>query len=192
MFAGVDFGEMPPVPPFVTFEDRLNVYVGDLELQVFHVGPAHTNNDVVVWVEQRKTLFAGDIIFKDCTPFAQMGSLREFFPTLDRLRALGVERVVPGHGPVCGPEVFDETEEYLRFLEATARQGFGAGLSPLDLARQTDLSKFANLHDSERIVQNLHRAYSELRGEPLAAPLDYPTIRREAEAWAGHPLRCYA
>ena len=62
--------------------------------------------------------------------------------------------------------------DYLRFIDTAARAGFDAGADPLDVARDADLGRFAEWHDSERIVGNLHRAYSELRGEERGAPID--------------------
>ncbi|HEX2912665.1 MAG TPA: MBL fold metallo-hydrolase [Chloroflexia bacterium] len=192
LFPTANYGDIKVRPPFVTFEDRINVYVGDLKLEVFHVGPAHTTNDIVVWVPEKKVLFTGDIVFKNCTPFVMQGAIASYFGALDRLRALGAEVIVPGHGPVCGPEAFDEVEEYLHFVQDTARQGFEAGITPLELARETDLGKFAGLSDPERIVGNFHRAYSELRGEPLGTPLPLLQVVKESESLMGHPLRCYA
>lgn len=192
LFPTANFGEITVVPPTVTFTDRLDVYVGDLKLELYYVGPAHTVSDIVVWVPERKVLFTGDIVFKDCTPFVLQGAITPYFPVLERLRSFGAEVLVPGHGPVCGPEGFDEVEAYLRFVMETARQGFAKGIPPLELARQTDLGKYAHWADAERIVANFHRAYSELRGEPYATPLDIVGIVRESEGYSGHALRCYA
>ncbi len=192
IFPTANFGEIHIQPPFVTFEDRINVYVDDLRLEVFHIGPAHTNNDIVVWAPEKKVLFTGDIVFKNCTPFVMQGAIATYFAALDQLRALGAETIVPGHGPVCGPEAFDEVEGYLRFIQNLARQGFEAGLQPLEVARETDLGQYAGLADPERIVGNLYRAYSELKGEPLAAPLPLRQVVQEMEAFSGHPIRCYA
>lgn len=101
--------------------------------------------------------------------------------------------IVPGHGPVCGPEAIGAVEAYLRFVEQTAQAAFAAGLGPLEAARETDLGPFAGLLDPERIVGNLHRAYSELRGEPLGAPVDFGLVFAEMVAWrGGEPLRCLA
>jgi cyclase len=192
IFPTANFGELSIVPPSVTFRDRLDIYVGDMKLELHYMGPAHTISDVVVWVPERKILFTGDIVWRDCTPFVLQGCIAPYFDVLERLRAFGAEILVPGHGPVCGPEGFDEVEGYLRFIMEHARQGFAAGLSPLELVRQTDLGKYANWSDAERIVANFHRAYSELRGEPIATPLDLLQIFREAEEYNGHALRCFA
>jgi cyclase len=48
-FPGVNWGEITVVPPFVTFDDRITVYVDDLRLEMQFVGPAHTTNDSIVW-----------------------------------------------------------------------------------------------------------------------------------------------
>jgi cyclase len=188
-----DFGEVPYVPPFVTFEERLNVYVDDLRVELFHLGPAHTTNDVVAWIPERKLLFSGDLVFNQGTPFAMAGSVLGWLDALPVLRGLGAETIVPGHGDVCGPEAFDEVEAYLRFVDELSRQGFAAGTPPLELARSTDLSRFAHLTDSERIVGNLHRAYTELGGKPRGAGLNVPQVIGEmVEYNGGEPLRCLA
>jgi cyclase len=186
-------GEIKIAPPFVTFEDRLNVYVDDLKVELIYVGPAHTTNDVVAWVPERKALFTGDVIFNQGTPFALMGSIAGWLQALDVLRALGPETIVPGHGPVCGPEVIDEVADYLRFVQETARKGFEAGLTPLQTAQQADLGRFSRLLDGERLAGNLHRAYSELRGEPRGAPLPMATVVPDMVAYNGGQMpRCLA
>jgi cyclase len=100
---------------------------------------------------------------------------------------------VPGHGPVCGPEVIDDVLAYLRFVPDTARQAKAAGPSPLEAARTADLGEFKDLLDSERIVGNLHRAYLELDGAERGAPIDLaPALRDMAAYNDGRPLTCHA
>src|SRR3990172_771498 len=166
MFPGVDWGEIVVAPPVVTFEERLNLYVDDLRVELIFVGPAHTTNDIVAWIPERKVLFAGDIVFNEGTPFAMMGSVAGWLDALELLQALPIETIVPGHGPVCGPGVLDEVAAYLRMVQTAAKKGSEAGLGPLEPAYQPDLGRFAWLLDKERFVGNLHRAFSELRGEP--------------------------
>lgn len=192
-FPGGDFGNPPVVAPFVTFADRLDVYAGDLKVELIYVGPAHTTNDVLAWIPERRVLFTGDIVFNGGTPFALAGSIAGWLEALDVVRSLNPALIVPGHGAVCDLSVTDTIEAYLRFLDATARKGIEAGLEPLELARQTDLGEFAVLTDPERIVGNLHRTYSELKGNPRGAPLDVRGVIGEMVAYnGGQPLRCLA
>lgn len=192
LFPGVDWGRLEVAPPFVCFQDRLDVYVDDRKAELHFVGPAHTTNDVVAWLPQQRVLFAGDLVFNGGTPFVVMGSVAGSLAALERLRQLGPDVIVPGHGPVCGLDAIDDQIAYLRFVQEVAPRGFNAGLTPLDLATQTDLGPFEGLHDPERIVGNLYRAYSELRGEPLGRPIDPQAFADMITYNGGQPLRCWA
>lgn len=189
----VEWGTIKLKPPTITFSDRITVCPGDKRLELIYVGPAHTSNDVIVWLPEEGVLFAGDIAFAGGTPFCLMGSIAGSLSAIRQLRALGARTIVCGHGPVCGPEVLDATEAYLNWLRGLAQDGRKAGLSPLDLAREADLGQFAGLLDPERIVGNLHRAYADSDGTPGGAPLDYPQIMAEMVAYrGGQRLTCLA
>jgi len=193
LFPGVEWGEIRIAPPVLTFEERLNLYVDDLKVELIFVGPAHTTNDVVAWVPERKVLFAGDVVFNGGTPFAMMGSIAGSLEALERLRTLGPQTIVPGHGPVCGPDVLDEVTDYLRFVQEAARKGFEEGLTPLATAQRTDLGRFGELLDRERLVGNLHRAHSELRGEPLGTVMALGAVVPDMIAYNdGQMPRCLA
>ena len=192
LFPTVDFGDLTAVPPMLTFTESLTLYAGDLPIELECVAPAHTTNDVVAWIPERRLLITGDVVFNGGTPFAVFGSIVGWLQTIEDLRDIGAETIVPGHGPVCGPEVFDDVAAYLRFVQERARVGFEAGATPLELARDTDLGRFAGWLDSERLVGNLHRAYSELRGEALGAPIDFPQMAADMVAFNGGPVRCLA
>jgi cyclase len=138
VFDPVDWGDLDVAAPFVTFERRLNVYVDDLLVELHHFGTAaHTTNDVVAWIPERKVLFTGDLVFNGGTPFVLMGSVAGALIVLDRLMEYDAEVLVPGHGPPCGPGMIDTVGEYLRFVQDAAAETTVAGLSPLDAARQT-------------------------------------------------------
>src|SRR5579859_1398424 len=189
----VAWGELTPAPPFLTFEDHVTLWVDDLRVELHYIGtPAHTTNDVVAWIPERSILFTGDLLFVGGTPFVPMGSISGSLVALDRLRSFDARTLVPGHGPVSGQDAIQPVADYLRFIQETARAGKGAGLSPLELARETDLGGFVELSDSERIVGNLHRAYAELDGAEPGAPIDTGAALRDMVTFHGGPLRCFA
>jgi cyclase len=190
----VDWGELEPAPPFVTFEHRLDLYVDDLKIELHHFGTAsHTTNDVVAWIPEHKVLFAGDLVFNGGTPFVLMGSVAGSLVALDCLMELEPEIVVPGHGDVCGPEVMDLAGEYLRFLQDLATDSKGSGRSPLEAARQTDLGPFAALTHPERLVGNLHRAFAECEGARPGDPIDVAGALLDMVTLnGGRPLTCHA
>jgi cyclase len=194
LFGPVDWGELRQSPPFVTFRERLEVFVDELLVELHYIGgPAHTVGDVVAWIPERSVLFAGDLVFNGGTPFVLMGSVAGSLAALERLRAFGAETIVPGHGGVCGPEAIDAVGGYLSFVQQTAVAAKAAGLAPLAAARDADLGPFSHLLDSERLVGNLYRAYAELDGLALGAPVDLMAAFADMIAFnGGRPLRCLA
>ena len=195
-WGGPDWGDLSLDPPFVTFTDEMALHVGDLRVQVRYVGtPAHTTNDSIVWIPDRSVLFCGDLIFNGGTPFLLMGSVAGAIEVLEHVVApLGARTIVPGHGPIFGDSApLDATLDYLRFVLDVAAQARGMGLSPLEAARGTDLGRFADWADRERLVGNLHRACAELGGAPRGAPIDIVAALADMVAYnGGAPLTCLA
>ena len=181
----VDYGDVPVLPAEVTYEDQLSLTVGEHQVELLHPGVAHTTGDTVVWLPGQRVVFTGDLVFNGGTPFVLMGSLAGSLRGLDVLRALDAEVVVPGHGEVCDPSVYDTVGNYLRFVTELAAEGHRAGRPPLDVAKDADLGEFAELREPERLVANLHRAYAELDGLPLGSPLDLRQVIGDMAAMNG-------
>ena len=196
VWTDVEWGDLSVAPPFLTYETGVTLWSGDLRCDVRYVGmPAHTTNDSIIHIRDRSLLFAGDLVFNGGTPFLLLGSIGGAIEVLEQVvRPLGAATIVPGHGPVCGPEVIDDMVGYLRFVQGLARDASAAGLSPLDAARQADLGEYASWTDAERIVGNLHRAYAELAPDAVpGAPIDVVAGLADMIAYnGGRPLTCHA
>ncbi|WUH94324.1 MBL fold metallo-hydrolase [Streptomyces sp. NBC_00433] len=192
LWPDVDWGAVEPAVPQVTFADGLTLHVGAQEVRLRALGPAHSAGDTAVWLPERRVLFTGDLVMNAVTPFLLSGSVAGLRDAVVRLQALGAATVVPGHGPVGGPELLDTTERYLVWLLDVAKAGLADGLDPLAAARAADLGEFAGFLDTERLVPNLYRAYGELRG---GRPEDFAGIdemvRGMAELHGGFPA-CHA
>ncbi len=99
-----------PAPPRVVFNDRAEVFLGGVEVQLLYLGRGHTDGDAVIYFPDLKTVHTGDLMLWGkrtdgslLTPFSDSdngGSLIEWVPTLDKLLALDFDTVIPGHGPV--------------------------------------------------------------------------------------------
>ncbi|MFJ9472571.1 MBL fold metallo-hydrolase [Streptomyces caniferus] len=189
----VEYGDIRLTAPEVTYTDELALHVGDIEVRLIHPGVAHTTGDTLVWLPRQRIVFAGDLVFHGGTPFVFMGSLAGSLRALQLMRTLDAVTVVPGHGPVTGPEVYDGIERYLRFVGRLAQEGRAAGRTPLEVAREADLGPFAELAESERLVANLHRAYAELAGTAPGAPLDVVAGFSDMTVMnGGVPMACHA
>jgi len=194
LFGAVDWGNITPVLPGICFDSRLDLYAGDRRVELLHFGtPAHTTNDIVVWLPQDRVLFAGDLAFNGGTPFALSGSIAGWLEVLGALGQLAPAVVIPGHGAPGGPGVLEETGSYLEFVQDAAAKAHAAGMTPLEAAAELDLGRYAALTDSERIVGNLHRAYAELNGRERGSPIDDAQCFTDMVTLnGGAPLRCMA
>ncbi len=137
------------VPADEWIDGPRELVVGGVRLLLQPVGPAHTPEDLVVFLPQEKTLFAGDIVFRGRIPFVGQADSRHWIDALGTLLSFGATAVVPGHGPMStstsAREDMELTRDYLSFL----RQAMGRAarnLEPFDEAyRQTDWSRFEQL-----------------------------------------------
>ncbi len=192
LWPGVEWGDVPLTLPDLTFSDALTLHVGELRVELLHLGPAHTANDTVVWVPQRRVLFTGDVAWSGVTPYVLMGSIEGSLAALKRMRDLGPAVVVAGHGQVGGPEVLERTEAYLLALREVARDGLRSGHSALEAARKADLGELGRQLDPERLVGNLHRAYAELQGLAPGARIDVGASFMEMVEFNGGLPQCHA
>jgi glyoxylase-like metal-dependent hydrolase (beta-lactamase superfamily II) len=162
-----EFNGIELVPPTRLFDDRLIINLDDLEVHLIHVGPCHQVGDTIVWVPKERVVFAGDTIFRLCTPMGWVGTFEKWCEALDFITdELKPDVIVPGHGPVCGVEGATEMKAYLQYVRAESKQFFGDGLSASDASRKIDLGPYADWISPERIYLNVERAYREFRGEP--------------------------
>ncbi|MFI9204551.1 MBL fold metallo-hydrolase [Streptomyces sp. NPDC053048] len=189
----VDYGRVEVSAPTLTYTDALTLHIGETEVRLLHPGPAHTVGDTIAWLPEQGIVFTGDLVFNGGTPFLLMGSLSGSLRAVRMLRELDASVVVPGHGRVTDPGVYDTVEGYLRFVDDLARTAHAAGRTPLEAARDADLGEFAELRESERLVANLHRAYAELDGVPAGQPLDLVAALADmTEMNGGRPIACHA
>jgi glyoxylase-like metal-dependent hydrolase (beta-lactamase superfamily II) len=167
-FGAFDFRGITLTPPTRTFEQELTVHVGAREVRLLEVGPAHTRGDVLVHVPDARTVFTGDILFIGGTPIVWAGPISNWIAACDRILAMEVETVVPGHGPVTDEDGVRQVREYLRYVDVEAEKRFEAGLSVEEAARDIALGRFSTWSEKERLAVNVHTRYRELSGDESA------------------------
>jgi glyoxylase-like metal-dependent hydrolase (beta-lactamase superfamily II) len=167
-----DFSGIELTPPSTLFDDRLDLDLDGLRVELRYVGPAHTVGDVIVHLPAQHVVFTGDVLFRLCTPIGWEGTYAQWMAALDEIVALAPEVVVPGHGPLCGVEGPREMRAYLGYVRQEAQRHFDAGRSSLEAAKRIDLGPYADWTEPERLFFNVERAYREFRGLPFDAPID--------------------
>ena len=121
--------------------------VGDERLQIRHVGPAHSPEDLVVYAEKSRVLFAGDVVFRGRIPFVGQADSRGWISALTGLIALQPADIVPGHGALSTQPIPDLqlTRDYLEFLRRSMGEA-AANLEPFEEAyAHADWSAYEHL-----------------------------------------------
>jgi glyoxylase-like metal-dependent hydrolase (beta-lactamase superfamily II) len=176
-----DFADIELTPPTTLIDDRLDLDLDGIPVELLYVGPAHTAGDVIVHLPTQRIVFTGDILFRLCTPIGWEGTYERWYAALDRIVALGPEIIVPGHGPLCGVEGPKEMKAYLEYVRSESKRFFDAGTTALEAAKRIDLGPYAGWTEPERILFNVERAYRELRGEPWDTPVDLAALFRDVQ-----------
>ena len=103
------------VPPDLTYEGQLRINLGGRVVELLDVGPAHTRGDQLIWLPEERIVFAGDLVENAFFPILPDPDANGawWLEALDKIAALGPERVVGGHGAVGGPELIDAFRGYL-------------------------------------------------------------------------------
>jgi cyclase len=173
-FGAFDFKGIELALPQETFAGELTLRVGDRELRLIEVGPAHTRGDTLVHAPAERVLFSGDILFSEAHPIAWAGPVSNWITACDRILTMDVAVIVPGHGPLASLDAVRELRAYFEYLYEQARECRAQGMTPLQAARAISLRRWADWGEGERLVVNIANIYNELAGErepinPLSA-----------------------
>jgi cyclase len=83
----------------IVFSGDLTLHVGDHTFHLLHT-PGHTPGQVAVHIPEERVVLTGDTVFSDVQTWLMSSDVDQWLATLDRIAALDVDHVIPGHGPV--------------------------------------------------------------------------------------------
>ena len=161
-FGAFDFTGIELTRPTRTFDGELELEVGGRAVTLLEVGPAHTRGDTLVYVPEARTVYTGDILFIGGTPIVWAGPLANWIAACDRMLAMDVATVVPGHGPVTDKRGVAAVRDYLAYVDTEATARFRGGMDAWDAARDIALGDFAALGERGRIAVNVEAVYRAL------------------------------
>ena len=188
LFAGVE--SVPGLSwPTMVFEKEMTIFMGKLEVKLAHIGMGHTKGDTIAWIPSQKICFSGDLVEFDAAAYTGDAQLEEWPATLEALRALGADKLVPGRGPaLLDPEQvnagIDYTKDFVTTLLDSAREAVAKGLSLKEAmahVRGNMDPKFAHVFIYEHCLPfDVTRAVDEAQG--IKHPRIW-TAERDKEMW---------
>jgi len=176
--------------PTLVVDGRLTVDLGGVKVQIWSPGPGHTRGDTIAWVEEEKTLFSGDLVEYNAGVYTGDAHLAEWPATLQALRALQAEALVPGRGEAMKGkaqviEALDYTQRWVETLFRCAKEAAAANMdlkAAMEHTRKAMDPIFGNVFIYEHCLPfDVSRAYDEARG--IKNPRIW-TAERDKEMWA--------
>jgi glyoxylase-like metal-dependent hydrolase (beta-lactamase superfamily II) len=118
--------------PTITFNQKMTLWLGKLEVQLLQLGRGHTKGDTVVWLPQDRVLLSGDLVEFDATPYAGDAYFKDWPATLANVAALKPVALVPGRGPALMGEArvaagLAATGGFIADVRASVEAGVAAG-----------------------------------------------------------------
>ncbi|GAB3475564.1 MBL fold metallo-hydrolase [Polaromonas eurypsychrophila] len=169
---------------------KLVIDLGGVRVQIWHPGPGHTRGDTIAWVAEEKVLFSGDLVEYNAGVYTGDAQLEEWPATLEALRALGAEAIVPGRGEAMkGVVDVNKAIDYtVQWVQTLYRCGKEAAAAKMDLksamahTRKSMDPIFGQVFIYEHCLPfDVSRAYDEASG--IKNPRIW-TAERDKEMWA--------
>jgi len=170
-------------------QGSLKVDLGGVVVEIWHPGSGHTRGDTIAWVEAEKVLFSGDLVEYEAGVYTGDAQLEEWPTTLEALRALNAQAIVPGRGDAMkGPANVNKALDYTkRWVETLFRCGKEAAAQNMDLkaamahTRKSMDPVFGHVFIYEHCLPfDVSRAYDEAKG--IKNPRIW-TAERDMEMW---------
>jgi glyoxylase-like metal-dependent hydrolase (beta-lactamase superfamily II) len=130
--------------PNLTFTDSVTIGRGGREIQIKYLGRGHTDTDVVVFLPKERIVATGDLM-ESIISYMGDSYPEDWIATLERLKALDFDTVMPGHGIVFqGKNKITVFQQYLRDVIAQLGALRKQGVSAEDAAARVDVTMYSS------------------------------------------------
>jgi len=134
--------EVTVTPPNVSFDRTMTLMRGRREIRLLYLGRGHTDTDVVTYLPKERIVCTGDLM-ESLISYAGDSYPEEWIATLEKLKALDFDTVMPGHGVVFkGKDKITAFQKYLRDVLTQVTALRKQGLSPDDAAAKVDVTAY--------------------------------------------------
>ncbi|MFQ5788853.1 MAG: MBL fold metallo-hydrolase [Acidobacteriota bacterium] len=151
--------------PDVTFEDRVSVLLGDLEVRLIYPGPSETDSNIIVYIPQRKVAFMVDAVSVRALPWRNLsgGNPHQWIKALKKLAELDFEILAPGHGPTGTRAHVQEYIQYFTDLTRAVQERIDRGETLEHIQESLTLPKYSDwVRYQEHFKLNIEGVYREL------------------------------
>jgi phosphoglycerate dehydrogenase-like enzyme/glyoxylase-like metal-dependent hydrolase (beta-lactamase superfamily II) len=161
-----------PLPPIVTFPERMVIDDGSRRVELLHFGTAHTRGDGFAYLPREKILFTGDVVVNGPYNYMGDGNTESWLEVLDALSELDVEIIAPGHGPCGGRGLIADQRAYIATLRAEVAAGMALGKGLEDLQRTIVVPEGLKRYVGTMYRDQIAKIFSEMHGLEMPRELE--------------------
>ena len=156
-------------PPEVTYSAELQLWLGDQDVEIFHVAPGHTDGDSIVFFRREKVLHMGDLFFNGMYPFIDAWGGGTWGGTIESVdqalaRVPPDTKVIAGHGPTTDVATLRRYRAFLSDLRDEVARAVKAGESKADAVRAITMPQYPEITAAFRTLGNdVEVIYDEIK-----------------------------
>lgn len=156
-----------PLYSNITFDEKMKIHLGGVDLELYHFGAGHTIGDIVAWMPKEEIMFSGDIVFVDrALGTGSAKNIKSWIKVFEKMASFKPKHIIPGHGQLTNLKTATEdTYSYLVFLRDSVSKLIDEGGDMQD-ARNINQEKFKYLKNFELISKrNAQSTFQQLEFE---------------------------
>ena len=147
------------------FDGEMKLDLGGVTARLFCLGPAHTQGDMLIFVEEDSVLIPGDIVESRLFPIMpEEATMKGWIAVLDKLEPLKPRLIVPDHGELGDGSLIAKQRAMLQELQGRALELKREGKSAEEAGKLLTAELHAKHPDYaqvERIAADVKLVYAE-------------------------------
>jgi cyclase len=148
--------------PDQVFDERFMGVIGAEKYEVIHLG-GHTPDLSIVWLPEKRVLFASDLIFQGRYPYIFDGDIPIWVDGLNRLLEFKAKVIIPGHGVLCSEEEIIYLRDYLLDTWERTREHVRLGHTADEVVTDTGYPIFSSDRYARLHQANIHYMYEQIK-----------------------------
>ncbi len=150
--------------PQIGIEQRATITLGGENIELVFMGHGHSRGDLVIYLPERRVLFAGDLVFAGAHGRCKTTDFGGILTILDALSEFECDTVVPGHGvPILGggAEAIATYRDYLVTLQERVAELVDRGVGLEEAKTKFGDWKYADWGRPELLPTAIEHAYKD-------------------------------
>ena len=158
-------GEFKFIPPDITFDHNMTLYMGATRIELKFLGGGHTGGDIVVYLPKERVLFSGDLFIKGSglPDYRDDSNIDQLIASLKKMQGLDVDKIICGHMVIAEKKDIQESIDKLLAFRKQVKAYVDAGTPPEKAADSIPFPSGENPFYQQNFKKVLYKVYSDIK-----------------------------